>query len=198
LPFLHGITSHPAWKTPAIVDQHAVVKAAYLLYKEGGGELNKAQFFERLVRSVIPMKSTLNHDFHEVLGNNTKGAVRKGAENLLKAGEPITSETIFPAARRVFRNQHSKVEEMVGNMVMERTVNPARHCRGTPARSPEDRVPMRTIEVAVPMQAFMMNDLRCNLLAEVETLRNATRANDDGGVDDGEDPVGFRAARVLV
>lgn len=44
LPFLHGITSHPAWKTPAIVDQHAVVKAAYLLYKEGGGELNKAQF----------------------------------------------------------------------------------------------------------------------------------------------------------
>ncbi|CAM9834882.1 unnamed protein product [Pylaiella littoralis] len=78
------------------------------------------------------MKSTLNHDFHEVLGNNTKGAVRKGAENLLKAGEPITSETIFPAARRVFRNQHSKVEEMVGNMVMERTVNPARHCRGTP------------------------------------------------------------------
>ncbi|CAM9956891.1 unnamed protein product [Pylaiella littoralis] len=156
------------------------------------------------------MKSTLNHDFHEVLGNNTKGAVRKGAENLLKAGEPITSETIFPAARRVFRNQHSKVEEMVGNMVMERTVNPARHCRGTPARSPEDRVPMRTIEVfgcapssffnfvAVPMQAFMMNDLRCKLLAEVETLRNATRANDDGGVDDGEDPVGFRAARVLV
>ncbi|CAN0448511.1 unnamed protein product, partial [Pylaiella littoralis] len=147
------------------------------------------------------MKSTLNHDFHEVLGNNTKGAVRKGAENLLKAGEPITSETIFPAARRVFRNQHSAVEEMVGNMVMERTVNPARHCRGTPARSPQDRVPMRTIEVfgcapssffnfvAVPMQAFMMNDLRCKLLAEVETLRNATRANDDGGVDDGEDPV---------
>ncbi|CAM9975023.1 unnamed protein product, partial [Pylaiella littoralis] len=124
--------------------------------------------------------------------------------------EPITSETIFPAARRVFRNQHSAVEEMVGNMVMERTVNPARHCRGTPARSPQDRVPMRTIEVfgcapssffnfvAVPMQAFMMNDLRCKLLAEVETLRNATRANDDGGVDDGEDPVGFRAAPVLV